>query len=97
MARTLAEVTAAFDARRARQLTRAQQAMVEANRPLAWHEAWRFWARHEGFGFELADVRSEALLGLIYAVQRYDPARGRIIATGSNFETAILRTRSGEV
>jgi RNA polymerase sigma-B factor len=64
----------------------ARDELVATFRPLAFHIARRYADRGE----ELGDLRQVATIGLIKAIDRYDPRQGR-------FTTFAVPTISGEV
>lgn len=55
----------------------ARAQFIEANQRLVWAIA----KRHQGHGLELADLVQEGNLGLIRAVDKFDPARGYKFST----------------
>ncbi|MDT0267201.1 RNA polymerase sigma factor SigF [Streptomyces sp. DSM 44915] len=66
---------------------RVREALVEANLPLVRYAALRFHSRSE----PLEDILQVGTIGLIHAVDRFDPARG------VQFATFALPTIVGEI
>lgn len=65
----------------------ARAELVECFRPLALHLAQRYSNR----GAELADLRQVAMLGLLHAIDRYDPG------FGTRFTSFAVPTITGEL
>lgn len=72
-----AELLAAYQKSRS---IRDRNALIHANLPLVWRVA-RQEAQRSGHGFE--DLCQEGCLGLIKAVERFDPSRGHSLSTAA--------------